>query len=71
MEVGAETAPFGGIGGRGVGFNDIHCLHLPPPSGIVFQIPGMGPVGVRRRLSSGNTELVESASEMVTYVTGA
>ena len=61
---------YGGRGGRGRGGDVTHRLRPPPHGGIVLQITGMGPVGVKQQLTSSDMKLVESTEEMGTDVTG-
>ena len=55
------------IGGGG---NGTHRLRPPSHGGVILQVSGTGTVGVRRRVSGGDSELAESAAEMGVSVTG-
>ena len=67
---GAETETLGNRGGRGGNGSGTHCLRTPSHNGTLFQVPGVGPVGVRQRLARGDSEFAESAAEMSAPVTG-
>ena len=68
---GVVTTTLGDRRGRVGGGNGTHRLRPPFHGGIFLQVPGEFPIGVRRRLGGGDSELAEGVAEMGAVVAGA
>ena len=70
MVRGEEMDTLGDRGGRCGGDDGTHCLRTPSHVNILFQVPGAGPIRVRRQLASVDSELADITKEMGTSIMG-